>query len=167
MNNWKKLTEAQNNKIWDWFYKEFLFNPSTNPENWPSIKTSKPSIKIDITNLWGDNYNETIWNDFLQKAIEAFINVTNFGEQIFALDWHHECFYIDPRELTPEMLTDDESSNTVISFIPDGDYYIFITKDFENVWFGHPWENNVTIIGSRLINAFNNNPPLLVLKSKT
>ena len=167
MNNWEKLTEEDNNKTWNWFYKEFSFNPSTNPKDWPSIKSIKPKIKIDILNLWGNAYNETIWNNFLQKAIEAFVNVTNPGEKIFALDWHHECFYVDPRELTPTILTDSESSNTVISFIPDGDYYIFITKDFENVWFGHPWEKTVTIIGSKLINAFKNNLPLLVQKAKT
>ncbi len=167
MNNWEKITEEDYKKIWGWFYKEFSFNPSTSLEEWPSIRTIKPNIKIDITNLWGNNYNEIIWDDFLQKAIEAFIQITNPEEKIFALDWHHECFYINPRELTPAILNDDESSIPIISFIPDGDYYIFITKDFENVWFGHPWEKTVTIIGSKLINAFNNNLPLLVQKAKT
>lgn len=164
MRNWKKLTEEDTDITWRWFYKEFSFNPSISPKDWPSIKTDKPNIKFDITNLWGDTYNETIWDDFLQKAIKAFINITNPGEKIFALDWQHECFYVDPRELTPAILNDYESSIPVISFIPDGDYYIFTTRDFENVWFGHPWEKSITIIGNKLISVFNNNLPLFCKK---
>ena len=164
MYNWKKLTDEDNKIVWDWFYKEFSFNPSTNPKDWPSIRTDRPTIKIDITSLWGETYDEVMWDDFLQKAIEAFTKITNTGEEIFGLDWHHECFYINPRELTPSILDDYESSIPIISFIPDGDYYIFITKDFENVWFGHPWENTITIVGDKLITAFNNNLPLLYKK---
>lgn len=156
------MTDSDDKIIWDWFYKEFSFNPSTYPKDWPSIKTDRPTLKINITKLWGETYNEAIWNDFLQKGIEAFINITNAGEEIFGLDWHHECFYINPRELTPAILNDYESSIPVISFIPDGDYYIFITKDFENVWFGHPWEKTITIMGNKLISVFNNDPPLFL-----
>ena len=50
-----------------------------------------------------------------------------------------------------------ESSTPAISFIPDGDYYIFITKDLQNVWFGHPWEKSVTLIGEGLILAATRN----------
>ncbi|WP_414648331.1 DUF2716 domain-containing protein [Dinghuibacter sp.] len=29
----------------------------------------------------------------------------------------------------------------------------FITKDRQNVWFGHPWEKTITLIGEKLISA--------------
>jgi hypothetical protein len=44
-------------------------------------------------------------------------------------------------------MLDNNSVLPLISFIPDGEYYIFISKDHQNVWFGHPWEKTVTLIG--------------------
>ena len=50
-------------------------------------------------------------------------------------------------------MLDNGSNNPVISFVPDGDYYIFISRDLQNVWFGHPWEKSITVIGEKLISA--------------
>jgi hypothetical protein len=58
-------------------------------------------------------------------------------------------------------MIDNVTNSTVVSFIPDGDYYIFITKDFGNIWFGHPWEKTVTVIGDRLIKAVKARQPFL------
>jgi hypothetical protein len=52
------------------------------------------------------------------------------------------------------MLPNDQTNSLVPSFVPDGDYYIFLTKDFQNVWFGHPWEKTITLIGDKLIKAY-------------
>jgi hypothetical protein len=76
-------------------------------------------------------------------------------DEIIILDWQHECFFANPRQITVDtMLPNDNTSIMVPSFIPDGDYYIFVTKDFENIWFGHPWEKTITIIGDKLIKAY-------------
>ena len=151
MNNWSILSKKDYDYVWDKFYAEFSFKPSIYESDWPTIQTDKPNFKFSIKNLFGDSYNELIDIDFLQKAIDTFIEITIQEEEIFALDWKHECYYINPRKLTPNIMIGLESS---ISFIPNGDYYIFLTKDFENIWFGHPWENTVTIIGTKLINSF-------------
>jgi hypothetical protein len=166
MKDWTKISNVDKDKIWDRFYNDFSFRPSVYKHDWPSIKTDKTILKFDIKNLWGDSYSDIIYTDFIQKAIDAFIEITNPDDSIIALDWQHECFYIDPRQLTPDIMTDDETSIPIISFIPDGDYYIFITKDFENIWFGHPWEKSITIIGDRLMKAFNNHRPLLLTNEK-
>jgi len=163
MKHWKTLSQNDYNIIWDKFYKDFSFKPSINPESFPSIKTDKPIMKFSISKLFGKTYNEEITKDFVQKGIDAFVEITNKGEYIIALEWQSECFYIDPRQLIPETMLDDESSSSIVSFIPDGDYYIFITKDFENIWFGHPWEKTITIIGNKLIDAFKSNKPLFLM----
>jgi hypothetical protein len=89
----------------------------------------------------------------MKKAIDTFITITHKGDTIYAFDWQHEGFHYDPRELRVDGLLDSESSINVISFIPDGDYYIFITKNLQNNWFGHPWERSITLIGETLISA--------------
>lgn len=155
MKNLIPISQEDYDNIWDRFYEDFSFNPSIKPSDWPSIKTDKPNFKFSIADLWGYTYSEAKRISFLKKAIDAFISITNPGDEIIVLDWNHECFYSDPRKMTTSMMIPDDNSSIMIpSFIPDGDYYIFITKDFKNIWFGHPWEKTITIIGERLINAY-------------
>jgi hypothetical protein len=161
MERWTVLTDMEQNEVWDRFFQEFAFRPSVRRIDWPSITTDREIHTFSISDLWGNGYDEGIYINFLQKAIDAFVDVTEPEELIYALDWQHECFYLDPRKLTPGLMIDYVTSSTVVSFIPDGDYYIFITKDFENIWFGHPWEKTVTVIGDRLIKAVKARQPFL------
>jgi hypothetical protein len=147
------LSELDEKKVWDWIYEELSFKPSVRPIDWPSITTRKRHFKFKIDSLWGTGYSEQKHSNFIQQAIEAFIEITTPGEEIYALDWQHDCYYFDPRKLSASDMLYDDSSVTNISFIPDGDYYIFLAKDFENIWFGHPWEKTITVIGDRLIDA--------------
>jgi len=137
----------------DWVDEKLSFNPSTRSIDWPSIHTEKRYLRFKIDILWKNGYNELIHSNFIQQAIEAFVNITAPGEEIYALDWQHDCYYYDPRKLSVHDMLEDASNTTKISFIPDGEYYVFITKDFENIWFGHPWEKTVTVIGDKLIAA--------------
>jgi uncharacterized protein DUF2716 len=147
------LTEVDYKNIWDWVYSALSFKPSTRSTDWPSVQTEKLYCKFSIDFLWKNGYDETLYVNFVNNAINTFIDITAPGETIYALDWQHDCFYYDPKELTSDLMLHNESSIPVISFIPDGDYYIFITKDRQNVWFGHPWEKSVTLIGESLILA--------------
>lgn len=147
------LTKKDYRYIWDWVYSELSFKPSVWARDWPSVYTRSPSLKFAIDFLWKGPYDRERHVGLMKKAIETFIAITQEGETIFALNWQHECFYYDPRELRVDGLLDDTSSIPVISFIPDGDYYIFITKNLQNVWFGHPWERSITLIGETLISA--------------
>jgi hypothetical protein len=147
------IPELDEKKVWDWIYRELSFKPSVRPPDWPSISTRRRHFKFKIESLWGPGYSEPTHTNFIGQAIEAFVEITSPGEKIYALDWQQECYYYDPRNLNVYDMLDDDSSNTKISFIPDGNYYIFLTKDFENIWFGHPWEKTVTVIGDRLIGA--------------
>lgn len=147
------LNAQEYKDIWDWVYKELSFRPSVYARDWPSIRTKMPFRKFSTDFLWGERYDHGSQAGFMRKAIDTFISITEEGEVIYALDWQHEGFYYDPRELRVDGLLDNESSIPVISFIPDGDYYIFITKNLQNVWFGHPWERSITLIGETLISA--------------
>jgi hypothetical protein len=149
----KALSKADYKFIWDWIHSELSFRPSTYAADWPSIHTEQPFCKFGIGFLWKGEYDEGQHARFIKSAIDAFTDITPYGETIYALDWQHDCFYYDPRTLNVGMLLESESSVQAISFIPDGDYYIFITKNFQNVWFGHPWEKSVTLVGTRLISA--------------
>jgi hypothetical protein len=147
------ISDIEKKRAWDWIYNELSFKPSVRSGDWPSINTGKRHFKFKIDTLWGSGYSEQAQSNFIRQAIEAFIEITTPGEEIYALDWQHQCYYYDPRKLSVYDMIDDDSGNTRISFIPDGDYHIFLTKDFENIWFGHPWEMTITVIGDRLIDV--------------
>ena len=130
MKDWTILPENIYRQAWDKFFKDLYFEPSVYQKDWPSITPDRPHKKFSIKNLWGAWYDELISSDFIQKGIDAFVAITNPEEVIYALEWQSDCFFVNPRKLTVDILTDNESAVSVISFIPDGDYYIFITKDF-------------------------------------
>ena len=158
---WKAIPEIECKQVWDKFYKDFDFKPSIYKKDWPSIRTEKHNYKFSISNLLNNRSNELTSNDFLQKAIDTFIEITTVNEEIYVLDWVHECYNVIPSQLKIDNFKN--FNNSCISFIPNGDYYIFLTKDLSNIWFGHPWEETVTIIGTELINAFNRNKPLFLI----
>ena len=156
MTKWIPIPQNDCDKIWGKFYKDFFFKPSIYTSDWPSIKTDKPNIKIDIAYLWDNTYDESNWISIINKGINSFISISNLEEEIIVLDWQHQCFYVNPKNIKGDTMLPDENTSIMFpSFIPDGEYYIFITKDFENIWFGHPWEKTITIIGDKLIKAYN------------
>lgn len=46
---------------------------------------------------------------------------------------------------------------------PDGDYYIFLSEDFRDGWFGHPWEQTVCIFGQRAVSSLGMGLPKLFI----
>lgn len=68
------------------------------------------------------------------------------------LDWQHAAY-----ELVPAIeILDDAPKDQVNGYptvYPDGDYYAFLTPDFSEGTFGHPWEPSLCVIGSRLVDT--------------
>ncbi len=124
-------------------------------------KTNRKQLKVYIENLWGEKYSENIWSDFEKTGLNSFISITQNDHFVYVLDWHHECYMVNLIYFDAFKEDLESKYNGYTSFIPDGDYYIFISKDLENIWFGHPWEKTVTIIGSKLIEEFTKNKTLL------
>lgn len=153
MKKGQRLTAVEQDIVWEKFQNDFSFHPSVRQEDWPSIQTTKPSHRFSIQHFWGDAEDHKI-PQFLQKAIDAFVSITFPGEKIYGLDWQHDCFWVDPRDLTVRDMVDSQRGESLLSFLPNGDYHIFITQDFENIWFGHPWESSITLVGEKLISAF-------------
>ena len=98
--------------------------------------------------------------DLLSDTIrKIFIKITEPGQKIYALDWHHSSFLYDPRDFSEqkccvvkdERYTNREYNAYFPSFCPDGDYYFFIEENFEFGYLGHPWRKEIWIFGCDLI----------------
>lgn len=141
MSNWKPMHGPTMDKVWDWFYKEFEFRPSVYPQDWPSIHPQVHHFKLDISAIFEDYPSEAQLEAFEDLCKVIFLRLTRPGDLLYALDWQHDCFEFNPR------MGWTESESRYISIFPDGDYHIFLTSDLGNLWFGHPWEQSVTLVG--------------------
>lgn len=91
---------------------------------------------------------------------KVFLDVTEEGQRLYALDWQHSAFLFDPRN-EEEQRSFWKQDNRYTgggyhadfpSFYPDGDYYFFIDEFFEFGYLGHPWRQEIWVFGDVLIN---------------
>jgi hypothetical protein len=158
MKNWVPFSDQEYDQIWHRIYIDFKFEPSIS--NFPSFQVQHPFITYDISDYFGDSTDLDAYDDLEEKALDAFKESTLVEEYILALDWQHECFWVNPR-LEFER---DEFGEWTIPIFPNGDYYFFIQKDFKWGYLGHPWERSITIFGKELINAFDKYKPSMFRK---
>ena len=89
------LNDEQYDSVWDRVKKELRFFPNCSDRNsgalFPPFVINKNHVIYGIENTDDDisQMNLLITN--------AFIECTNPGERIYALDWQHSAFLYDPR----------------------------------------------------------------------
>ena len=95
-----------------------------------------------------EGYNHENLDVLEDLAQSIFRSITNETDKMMALDWQHECFYFFPHRKIPR---DPQYHEWPVPVLPNGDYAIFITEDFQNMWFGHPWEESITVVGEEIV----------------
>jgi hypothetical protein len=151
MDAWELFEESEYKKVWDRFYDQFAFKPSVYRRDFPAIKEPSPSITYEF------DYpieTETI-DDLDNKTLSAFLSIVSPGDALCVLDWHHDCYWFRPHIPFREW---------EIPVLPNGDYYIFLAKDFSYGIFGHPWERTICVWGKELLSEFERNKPILFNK---
>ncbi len=153
MENWMEFTDKEDDQIWNKIYSELEFSPSDSI--FPSFKVPSPFVTYDISHYFGESIDLNIYSDLEDKALQAFKENTSSNEYIMALDWQHECYWVNPHVEFER----NEFDEWMIPVFPNGDYYFFIQKDFKWGYIGHPWEKSITIFGKELIESFERNKP--------
>lgn len=137
------------NKIWMDIGKEF---------NYPNVSTEFVSSKEFIT------YKIPFWYDEQELIVNEIFKKISTNE-IYALDWQHDCFIYNPNENIPvDTSWYDEKRNANIYFptyYPNGDYFAFVSFDYGYGLFGHPWKQAIYVVGDKLIELFEENKNLL------
>lgn len=148
MNAWMELDDIEYNFVWDKFYEQFSFTPSINKTSWPGIAEPTPSETYSISHIFG---NEKVYcdleKDINTKMLSVFRKLIPKNDFLYALDWQHKSYTLDPHSFEIQ----DISEEWPVSIIPNGDYYIFLEKNFEFGVFGHPWEKTMCFFGTRLL----------------
>ncbi|MDQ4122753.1 MAG: DUF2716 domain-containing protein [Acidobacteriota bacterium] len=153
MEAWELLSEIEYDEVWDRFYEQFDFKPSVYRRDFPGIKEPSSSITYEF------DYpiSPEIINDLETKTLSAFLSIVPAGDALYVLDWQHDCYWFRPHIPFREW---------EIPVLPNGDYYIFLDKDFRFGIFGHPWEKTICVWGEELLAAFEKNKPVLFEKIK-
>ena len=136
----RTLGDKEYDKVWDSFYKAFSFRPSVDGP-FPAILEPKDSITFDFP-LPRDIHDEMIV-ELAEAIFESFSESIRASDEIYYLDWQHECFAITLNDIT----------NNRFNAYPNGDYAILISKDMRVGTFGHPWEDTICIFGESFVKA--------------
>lgn len=153
MRNWIPLSDEEDENVWDKVDQEFKFEPSVS--KFPGFHLPQPFRTYDVSNYFGTSVDIDAHDDLEIKVLNAFQELTSTDEFLLALDWQHECFWINPFHEFPK----NEFGEWPIPLFPDGDYYFFIEKNFRWGYLGHPWERSISIFGFDLIAAIENHKP--------
>ena len=150
------LDDNEYKKTWDTVYKKLNFKPSTNKGETP-FDIDKPFVVYDLTQVSEQNID-----DFDEVISNTFSNCIGDDEYMYALDWQHSGFRYNPRiriEQRSLYIKDECYQNGGYNaffpdFFPDGDYYFFISINFDWGYLGHPWQQKVWVFGEKLIEEF-------------
>jgi Protein of unknown function (DUF2716) len=151
---WSALGLSEQREIWDRFDRTFNFRPSVRPADFPGIDEPSPSVTFALPRDGAQKRLPTADDieDLESATLAAFRACTEPGDRMYALDWQHEGFRLQPHVPFEEWL---------VPVLPDGDYYIFLAADFTWGLFGHPWEWTMCVFGGPLLAALERRSPRL------
>ena len=143
----RTLERPEYDEIWDAFYARFQFRPGTRGP-FPAILEPAGSVTFDLAREHDDSDIDA-FGAAITRALKACAAPE---EEIYYLDWQHECFAFRPHE--------DEQRG--FNGYPDGDYAIFLSKDLAYGSFGHPWECTICCFGDEFVRQVRAEKPRLL-----
>ncbi len=155
---WQELDEGEYDSVWNRFERDFVFKPSVRPEHWPGIAEPSQSETYGLSGfLDRDKSHYASLNAEIQGwALDAFRRLLpSESDYLYALDWQHSCYTFFPH-VSFEL---DEFGDWTIPILPDGDYHIFLEREFKWGIFGHPWEQTLCVFGEQLLAILRENRP--------
>jgi hypothetical protein len=162
LDTWATLEPSEYDEAWDRFYATFQFKPSVKPSDWPGIIEPTDSVTFNIGHVYDGDPVAYVrkTNDLGAKLISAFRRCVAAEERIYVLDWQHTGYTFEPHGRFDYRNEEDWP----VPALPNGDYYIFLSRDMSLGVFGHPWERTMCVFGRSLVDAFASEPPELFTK---
>jgi uncharacterized protein DUF2716 len=146
MTAWNTVPDADYDRYWSRFYETFDFHPGTKPETWPAIREPTPSTTFDISMPDGPRF-ASAQDAINAEALRAFVWALPTDTEMIVLNWQHPAYYFRPAQQAYSPF------DWPVPVFPNGDYFIFLTKDFREGTFGHPWEETLCVMGERMVGS--------------
>jgi len=153
VDGWEMLSVDCSEGLWREFKRQCGFNLSAATNE----KVFSPSAEHDIydcKNAVSKAESCAVWSSMIRNI---FTKVKGEDDYIYALDWQHSEFkYIpenDRGNVNQSYFVNDEHGGFNVylpKFYPDGDYYLFLAKDFSWGYLTDPWRKQITVYGDEL-----------------
>ena len=141
---WTELAPSEYQGHWATFEEKFGFRAGVSSDAWPAISEPTPSLTFDLSVIPDGPQRGAAYDAINAEALRAFVWALPDSEMI-VLDWQHPAYRFRPSRQALTWRAEWE-----VPVYPDGDYYAFLTEDFSEGTFGHPWEQTLCVIGERL-----------------
>lgn len=147
---WTELGAGSHDRYWTRFEQLFDFRAVTAPPGWPAIREPTPSLTIDLSPIFARSGPEFIEGQAAVngEVARAFTSCLPDRRRLIVLDWQHPAYLFEPSSSGSA----DIAAWPVQPF-PNGDYYAFLSEDFSEGTFGHPWEQSLCVMGARLVGS--------------
>ena len=161
---WHMLPSKKSDELWDEFERWCKFSPSIEVDR----EAFSPNVEYDIydcVNAISKAENDADWSKVIRSI---FTKTKGVDEYIYALDWQHSEFRyipeIDKGEVNKSYFVGDEGEEFNVylpKFYPDGEYYLFLAKDFKWGYLTDPWRQQIIVYGDELRNEISKNSDFL------
>ena len=141
---WTELGRDEHDECWATFNSRYGFRAGVSPDGWPAISEPVPSVTFDMGVIVDGPRRGAAYDAINAEALRAFVWALPDTE-LLVLDWQHPAYRFRPANQALTWRADWR-----VPVYPDGDYYAFLTQDFTEGTFGHPWEQTLCVIGKRL-----------------
>ena len=150
---WREMSHGQENDVWSRFQERFGY-PNGRTFQTPASATT---WDVSIAYLRGTDVLNELESDLAQKTLAAFQECVEPHEEIFALDWNHPCYYLDPHG----GMSGAPLSSWAVPILPNGDHYIYLAQDFRFGIVGNCVDQTICVFGQRLLDALSRRTPLI------
>jgi hypothetical protein len=145
---WVEVDRVEYDALWARFDDCFGFRAGVEPTTWPAIREPSPSITFDLSVIPEGAKRGAAYDAVNAEALRAFVWVLFDCKELIVLDWQHPAYRFAP---ATQALT--WQAEWKVPVYPDGDYYAFLSDDYSEGTFGHPWEETICVMGERLVNT--------------
>src|SRR5205809_762416 len=102
-NPWSPLARDLENQIWHEFESRFEFRQGGTADDWPGIVEPNPSVTYSISRPFVEARDRqeflSIGKQLNIAVFHAFQRCVPLGAIIYALDWNHPCYTLQPDAL--------------------------------------------------------------------
>lgn len=135
--------DPEHDAVWNRFEERFAFKPSMSV--FPGIAEPPASVTWHLAAVTDAPDGGAV--DELQAVIKRGLRAcASPGEALYWLDWQHQGYRFDPHRAGAY-----GQPRWPGSAYPDGDYYLYVTRDVRLGTFGHPWEDSLCVFGDDLL----------------
>ncbi|MZZ66187.1 DUF2716 domain-containing protein [Enterococcus raffinosus] len=152
---WEILSDQQVNELWEVVDQRFSFEPDYYAED-SRYPLKEPHDLYSCKGVVAIAYSDPTWRDTIQNIFCACLKEQ---EYMYVLDWQHTCYKYYPqvktRKENPTVILDENYHDGGYyayfpEFLPDGDYYLFFSKDLSWGYLTDPWRQQIFVYGEQL-----------------